>query len=70
MPIGTVIWFSFSKGYGFIRPDDGSKDTLVRVSAIGRSDFDDLRKGQKLSFDHLQDKQSGTVSAENLRLLS
>lgn len=50
MPTGTVKWFSDDKGYGFITPDDGSKDVFVHVSAIEKAGITNLAEGQKLSF--------------------
>ena len=49
MPTGTVKWFNATKGYGFIQPDDGSKDVFVHISAVERSNLDNLREGQKIS---------------------
>ena len=66
MPIGTVKWFNAAKGYGFIQPDDGSKDVFVHISAVERSDLGSLREGQKISFD-LERGQQGKVSAVNLK---
>ena len=51
MPIGTVKWFNAQKGYGFIAPEDGSKDVFVHVSAVERAGLGALREGQKVSFD-------------------
>ena len=64
---GTVKWFSGQKGYGFIAPDDGSKDVFVHVSAVERSGMDDLREGQKVSFEEEKDSKSGKSSAVNLK---
>lgn len=50
MPIGTVKWFSSSKGYGFIQPDDGSHDVFVHISAVERAGLPDLSVGQKVAF--------------------
>ena len=51
MATGTVKWFNESKGFGFITPDDGSKDCFVHFSAIQGSGFKTLTEGQRVSFD-------------------
>jgi len=66
MSIGTVKWFNPVKGYGFIQPDDGSKDVFVHISAVERSDLGSLQEGQKVSFD-LERGQQGKTSAVNLK---
>jgi len=66
MPIGTVKWFNGQKGYGFIQPDDGTKDVFVHVSAVERAGMNGLREGDKLSFD-LEQGQRGKTSAVNLK---
>ncbi len=66
MTTGTVKWFNATKGYGFIVPDDGSKDVFVHISAVERSDLGSLHEGQKLSFELERGKQ-GKVSAVNLQ---
>ncbi|MCG9525557.1 MULTISPECIES: transcription antiterminator/RNA stability regulator CspE [Providencia] len=48
--IGLVKWFNESKGFGFISPEDGSKDVFVHFSAIQSDDFKTLYDGQKVSF--------------------
>ena len=50
MPTGTVKWFNSTKGYGFIRPDDGDKDAFVHVSEVERSGLGRLTEGQKVVF--------------------
>ena len=62
---GTVKWFSDPKGYGFIQPEDGSRDVFVHISAVERAQMDNLREGQKLQFDVVAGRD-GKSSAENL----
>jgi CspA family cold shock protein len=66
MSIGTVKWFNGQKGYGFIQPEDGSKDVFVHVSAVERSGMGGLNEGQKVSFD-VERGQQGRMSAVNLK---
>ena len=66
MSSGTVKWFNSIKGYGFIQPDDGSKDVFVHISAVEQSGIGTLQEGQKLSFD-LERGQQGKTSAVNLK---
>jgi CspA family cold shock protein len=66
MAIGTVKWFNAQKGYGFIQPEDGSKDVFVHISAVERSDIGNLVEGQRLSFE-LERGQQGKTSAVNLQ---
>ena len=55
MTTGTVKFFNAAKGFGFITPDDGSKDVYVHISEVERSDLSDLTDGQKVSFEIQQD---------------
>src|SRR5215831_4523995 len=66
MTIGTVKWFNSQKGYGFIQPEDGSKDVFVHVSAVERSGMGNLHEGQRVSFEVERGNQ-GKTSAVNLR---
>ncbi len=68
MTTGTVKFYNGQKGYGFIQPDDGSKDVFVHASALERAGIRGLVEGQKVSFDVEQDRRSGKTSAGNLRL--
>jgi CspA family cold shock protein len=50
MVTGTVKWFNATKGYGFIKPDDGEKDAFVHISEVERSGMGRLTEGQRVSF--------------------
>ena len=65
MSSGTVKWFNGQKGYGFIQPDDGSKDVFVHISAVERAGLSGLNEGQKVSYD-IERGQQGKSSAVNL----
>ncbi len=67
MPVGTVKWFNTTKGFGFIQPEDGSKDVFVHISAVERAGIARLNDGQKLSYDIQQER--GKSSAGNLKAL-
>ena len=51
MTTGTVKFFNTQKGYGFITPDDGSKDVFVHITAVEQSGMAGLNEGQKVSFE-------------------
>ena len=65
MATGTVKWFNAQKGYGFIQPDDGSKDVFVHISAVQRAGMQTLVEGQKVSFDVVTER--GKTAASNLQ---
>ena len=67
MPTGTVKWFNATKGYGFIAPQDGSKDVFVHISALEKAGLQQLNDGQKVQYEMITNK--GRSSAENLKLL-
>ena len=63
---GTVKFFNAMKGFGFIQPDDGSKDVFVHISAVQASGLGALSENQKVSFD-LEKGNNGKTSAVNLK---
>lgn len=67
MPHGTVKWFKDQKGYGFIRPDDGSPDVFVHLSVVQQTGLRTLAEGQKITYD-LQTRAEGKTAAINLRV--
>ena len=66
MSTGTVKWFNASKGFGFIQPDDGSKDVFVHISAVEGAGLSTLNEGQKVQFELVKGKD-GKTSAGNLK---
>jgi len=68
MTNGTVKWFNSAKGYGFIAPDDGSKDAFVHISAVERAGLANLAEGQRVQYE-LQAGSNGKSSAENLSVI-
>ena len=65
MATGTVKFFNTQKGFGFIQPDDGSKDVFVHISAVQNAGMDTLVEGKKVSFDVLTER--GKPAAGNLK---
>jgi CspA family cold shock protein len=63
---GTVKFFNASKGFGFIQPDDGSKDVFVHISAVETAGLGSLSENQKVSFE-VQKGNNGKYSAINLK---
>jgi CspA family cold shock protein len=68
MTKGTVKFYNDQKGYGFIQPDDGSKDVFVHATALERAGVPALREGQKVSFDTQTDPRSGKIAVGRLEL--
>ncbi len=68
MAIGTVKWFNLVKGFGFIGPDDGSKDVFVHLSALEQAGLTTLTEGQKMQYELVKGKD-GKTSAGNLKAI-
>ena len=64
MPIGTVKFFDSQRGFGFIAPEDGTKDVFVHKSAVETAGMTTLAEGQKLSFEVVTER--GKTAASNL----
>jgi len=65
MATGTVKWFNYDKGYGFIKPDDGAADVFVHISALSQAGISGLTDGQKVSFEVSMER--GKPAATNLK---
>ena len=63
-PEGTVKWFSDEKGYGFIRPDDGSEDVFVHHTGITGEGFKSLQEGDKVTYEVTEGRKG--LQAENV----
>jgi CspA family cold shock protein len=65
MPIGTVKFFNLAKGFGFIQPENGSRDVFVHISAVQAAGLQTLREGDRVSFDVTSER--GKPAAANLK---
>lgn len=65
MTTGTVKWFNATKGFGFIQPEDGSKDVFVHISAVEKAGLRSLEEGQRVSFEMQEER--GKIAAVNLK---
>jgi len=68
MASGTVKFFNRTKGFGFIQPDDGSKDVFVHMSAVESAGLETLNENQKVSFD-IERAANGKVAAANVKAI-
>jgi CspA family cold shock protein len=62
-------WFNSEKGFGFIAPEDGGNDAFVHISAVERSGLNQLREGDKVTFELVADSKSGKMSADKLAIV-
>ncbi len=67
MTNGTVKFYNEMKGFGFIQPDDCSKDVFVHATALERAGMRGLAEGQKVSFDTAEDRRSGKIAVNNIQ---
>ena len=65
MATGTVKWFNPTKGFGFIQPEDGSKDVFVHISAVEKAGMGALTEGQRIEFEVVSER--GKTAAGNLK---
>jgi len=68
MATGTVKWFNATKGFGFIKPEDGGNDVFVHISAVEAAGLKDLQEDQPISYELVEDKR-GRSLASDLKLL-
>ncbi len=68
MTSGVVKFFNATKGFGFIQPDDGSKDVFVHITAVQRAGMDTLAEKQRVSFD-IEQGRNGKSAAINLKAI-
>ena len=66
MPVGTVKFFNYDKGYGFISNDDGGADAFVHISAVESAGLPGLNKDERVSYE-LETDSRGKTSAVNLK---
>jgi CspA family cold shock protein len=66
MTNGTVKFYNDQKGFGFIQPDDGSKDVFVHATALERAGMRGLVEGQKVTFETAEDRRSGKIAVSNI----
>jgi cold shock protein len=68
MTTGTVKFYNDQKGFGFIQPDDGSKDVFVHATALERAGLRGLAQGQKVVFDTQEDRRTGKIAVGNIQM--
>jgi CspA family cold shock protein len=66
MPVGTVKFFNYDRGYGFISDDGGGSDAFVHVSAVEAAGLPGLNKDERVRYD-LEKGSDGKTSAVNLQ---
>ncbi len=69
MNTGIVKFYNGQKGFGFIQPDDGSKDVFVHATALERAGISGLAEGQKVSFNTQRDTRTGKIGVDTLQVI-
>lgn len=64
---GVVKFYNSQKGFGFIQPEDGSKDVFVHATALERAGMHSLAEGQKVRFDTQEDRRTGKIAVGNIQ---
>jgi CspA family cold shock protein len=67
MMTGTVKFYNDQKGFGFIQPEDGSKDVFVHATALERAGMRSLFEGQKVTFNTAEDRRTGKMAVSNIQ---
>ena len=67
MNTGVVKWFNATKGYGFVEPSDKSRDVFLHISAVEAIGLNDLKDGQKISYNI--ESHKGKISAIDIKLI-
>ena len=67
MTTGIVKFYNEQKGFGFIQPDDGSKDVFIHATALERAGLRGLVEGQKVSFDTAPDRRTGKIAVDKIQ---
>lgn len=63
---GVVKFYNAQKGFGFIQPEDGSKDVFVHATALERAGLSGLNEGDRVSFDTREDRRTGKMAVDNI----
>jgi CspA family cold shock protein len=63
---GVVKFYNDQKGFGFIQPEDGSKDVFVHATALERAGISRLGEGDRVSFDTREDRRTGKIAVDNI----
>lgn len=66
MAFGTVKWFNPAKGFGFIQPENGSRDVFVHISAVEKAGLGTLDEGQRISYDVIEER--GKQAAAGIKI--